>query len=214
MAALDEVLTEIIEDALLDVHTAFPAKVLRYRSDTQRADLQPLVKINGLALQPLLDIPVCWPRAGDAFMTLPLKPGHFVLVICAEESPEVARAGGGIGDSTLRRHSLGSAYCVPGCTPDSQSVTTHADNIVLGFSGGPVIHVKPGGTIALGSENPSAGVGQDTAIEARLSELQTAILAGLGGVPGGSAGVTAFNTSLATNPLWPSPTGSSVVKTE
>lgn len=222
MVGLDQVLAEIIEDALLDVHTAFPAKVMRYDSTKQLADLQPLVQVNGRVLPPLLQVPVCWPRAGDAYMTLPLKQGHHVLVLCSEESTEVVRGGGETGASALRRHGFGGAYCIPGCAPDSQVLDSHPDNIVVGFKDGGQIHVKPDGSISLGSESPSQGVAKGSSTNSEITstladinvlKAATNTLAGiLDGIAPGTS--TAFGVATGAIPHSPSSVESSVVKTE
>lgn len=77
---------------------------------------------------------------------------------------------------------------------------------------------KADGSLVLGALDSEDGVGVDSLIEARFTELKTATLAALGAITpagGGPAAVTAFNNSLnGSNPLWPSPTGSAVVKVE
>jgi hypothetical protein len=79
------------------------------------------------------------------------------------------------------------------------------------------------GAVNLGGPAPSSKVGLNDLIEARFSELKKAIENALSAITapgGGPAAVAAFQAAFTVpgpglpGPLWPSPTGSDVVKSE
>ncbi len=70
---LAQLLKQAIENRLLDVHTALISRIENYDSNTQLADIQPVLKraitslddhIRQEDLPLLVDVPVIFPRAG------------------------------------------------------------------------------------------------------------------------------------------------------
>jgi len=115
-----------VEHALMDVHTARPARVQSYDATTQTADLVPLVR-NAVELPdgtiahedlPVLpSVPVLWPRTADHFIAFALAPGDMVLVVFCDAAIGHWRAAtdGGVTDpGDLRRHSLSHGVAIPG----------------------------------------------------------------------------------------------------
>lgn len=164
---LEEVLSEVLDQRLGDVHTALPGRVERYYPGTQTADCKPLVKLHGMALPVLPNVPIAFQRGGTGFLTFPIVPGDSVLLLFCESSIDRWRASGADNNpGDERRHSLTAAVAIPCLYPTSRAFAAHGTNVVLGLESGKQVHVKAG-AVALGSENPtkSAAVAEQVLIE-------------------------------------------------
>lgn len=117
------VIQQAIEQKLCDVHVSLPGRIVSYDSKTQKAKVQPEIKREysdgrSLELPVLTDVPVIWPRAGGAYLHLPLKPGHQVTILFSERSlDEWKQKGGSIKASERRKHNISDAVCFPGGYP-------------------------------------------------------------------------------------------------
>ena len=154
--SLIDVLNEFFARSMDEVRTAFVGVVQSYNSATQTATIKPPV------LQPvptdsdgreyeqlpvLPAVPVAFPRAGNAFIHVPIASGHKVLVICCENSFHHWRAGN--GDNTQpgdeRRHHLANAVAIPlGIYLENEAlsdVPAVADKVAIGYQGGTKITV-------------------------------------------------------------------------
>ena len=213
MTTLEQAIAELVEDRLLDVHTALPGRVQTYYPADQTADVLLLLTVHGESIPVLPRIPVAFPRGGGAFVSLPLAAGDFVFVLFAEQDIGVwrARAGAPGTPGDLRRHPFSGGVALPCVYPDARKLAdAHATNIVIGFDGGNQVHIKPGGEIATGVENPTKHAAQAEEVLARLNELKSAIN-GWTPVPndGGAALKTALSTLFST---WPTSVASPTVR--
>lgn len=184
-----EVMRNAIAAKMLDLHTCFPASVESYDITEQTVDVKPLLKAaieaqDGLGQAKTLyrsfpvipAVPVAFPRAGDYFMSFPLKPGHMVWIMCAEQSLDdwFANAGKETEPTDATRHTLNGAVAYPGVYPSASKLTdVHADNIVIGKNGGTVVHIK-NNQISLGSETPSDFVALASKVLTELGQVATA----------------------------------------
>ena len=156
-----------VEHALMDVHTARPARVQSYDATTQTADLVPLVR-NAVELPdgtiahedlPVLpSVPVLWPRTADHFIAFALAPGDMVLVVFCDAAIGHWRAAtdGGVTDpGDLRRHSLSHGVAIPGLFHRGAKLS-HAPGysgstprMVVGsdVDGGPRVSIYPDGRL-------------------------------------------------------------------
>lgn len=125
-----DVIRKAIESRLADVHTAMPGKVKSYDRVTQTADVMPLVN----AVAPMADgsdeleelpvipnVRVLWPRAGGAYLHMPMAAGDYVLLVFNEAAIGHWRAGAGepAPPGDVSRHSLSYPYAIPGGWPDA-----------------------------------------------------------------------------------------------
>ncbi len=220
MTALETALANAFDALRSEIHTALPGRVEKYNVATQTADVLPMVKLQGQLLPVLPSVPIAFQRGGGGFLSFPIEAGDFVFLLFAESSIDQWRAkAAATNPGDPRRHSLTAAVALPCLYPTARALASaHATQIALAMDGGAGVFVDDE-TVNLGTPAPSAGVGLDSLIEARLAELDAAIRAALGAITapgGGPAAVAAYNTTLLTppagNPLWPSPTGSDVVK--
>ncbi len=211
---LEDVLAEVLDSRMAQVHTAIPCRVEKYYSDAQTVDCKPMVKQVGVdetgALfsksYPILPrVPVAHPRGGGFFVHFPIAKGDFVFVIFCEASIDQWRAKDGreTHPGDIRRHSLGNAVAYPGLYPTSAKLTSHnTTDMVIGEEGGLTINIEPGGKIRLGNETVDDLVALSSKVDSFISALDT--LFRTTWVPvtmdGGAALKTAYTTSAFPSP--------------
>ncbi|MCA9507907.1 MAG: hypothetical protein KC505_05750 [Myxococcales bacterium] len=183
-----QLLKQAIENRLLELHTAMVGRIERYDAVTQTADIQPVLK-NSVKSEPLpllCDIPVLFPRAGDFFISLPLKKGDFVQVLFNElsidefftESPPVI--------DCSERFTLQGAVAFPGLFSQTKALkSAHKDNLVLGKEQGVQVHITQD-TIKLGSEDAREALAIASKVRSELEYIKSK-----------------FNTHSHTGPMGP-----------
>ena len=73
----------------------------------------------------------------------------------------------------IRTHVLDGAVAIPGLYANDNDLSdAHAENLVIGKTGGVQIHIKPDGTINLGSESPGDAVGLASLVKAELDGIK------------------------------------------
>lgn len=173
-----------VDAALSDVHTAIPAMVKSYDASTQLAEVEPAIKRRFVKpdgtesardLPVIVNVPVVFPRAGDFFLSFPIAPGDFVLLVFSERSMDQWLEKGGKQDPIVSTtFDLSDAVAIPGVYPKTKKLAqAHAQNLVLGKDGGAQIHIKPSGQIHLGQETAPKSVAMSEDIETHLSNLNT-----------------------------------------
>jgi len=148
---LADVLAEWFAREREDLHTAFVGRVERYDAVTQTADVLPLIyrpvtsESNEIVYEqlPVLPaLPVLTPRAGAAYLHMPVSVGDFVLVTCLESAYRHWRQGDGRAEhpGDLRRHHLAHAVCQPVNLYPAQQALADPDDllsrITLGYDDG------------------------------------------------------------------------------
>lgn len=160
--SLEEVLRMATHQALFEVHTALPGKVEKYDEKTQKADVKPLLKRTVInddgtelseSLPVISDVPVLFPRAGGFFISFPVQPGDFVLLVFCERSIDkfTAGTGGEVDPVDLRMHDLSDAVALPAFYPFSRPIKdANPDDLVLGQdAGGAQLAIKDGGKVEI-----------------------------------------------------------------
>ena len=131
------VIRDAIASRLADVHVSLPARIVSYDAATQKAEVQPEIKrtfIDGTSadLPIIVDVPVAWPRAGKAYLHMPLKAGDQVMLVFSERSlDEWKNRGGSVKPKELRKFSISDAWAVPGGYPFSNVVPASASDLTL-----------------------------------------------------------------------------------
>ena len=116
----DRYIQQVIDNSLKDLHTVIPGKIERFDSDTQLAQIKPLIKrrfVNNQEVElPLcINCPVMFPRAGGFVMTFPVKVGDECLVVFSERSLDTWLQSAGVQPPLdTRRHSLSDAIAILG----------------------------------------------------------------------------------------------------
>lgn len=143
MAGVNETptLAQVIQDAidakLLDVHVSMPGTIVTYDAAKQKASVQPSLQkkyATGklITLPVITNVPVIMPRAGKAFVSLPLKAGDSVLLIFAERSIDRWSQKGGVNDpGDPRKFSLSDAFAIPGGYPFNNTFSGDAEDLIV-----------------------------------------------------------------------------------
>lgn len=205
-----EMLTSIFKAELAEVRVCLPGKITAVSGDGGRVSVQPQLKdrflesngtLEEVSLPVIQNVPVQWPRAGNAALTFPLEAGHFVTLFFSDKDmTKWLLNGTETSPDNNRNHHLSDAIAVPGLYPFGEPFTAYSDsNIVLGFDNGKQVHVKPS-EVSLGSETPSDFVALASKVDAALI-----LIKGHQHAVGGTSPTLA---ALGTN------TGSSVVRSE
>lgn len=131
-----------------DLRVAMPGQVIDYDYTKQSATIQPLFqrkyKDGSLKEMPqIYNVPVACPRAGAAFVHMPVKKGDYVLLVFADRSMDKWLSNGGnVDPADTRLHHIADAIAYPGLYPFSDpAAVTNADDIVI-RNGNTIMHVK------------------------------------------------------------------------
>lgn len=149
-----KVITDAIDNKLLQTHTAFPAEIVSYDATLQRAKIQPVLKkkyrTGEIVEVPVInDVPVAWPRAGQAIMHFPLKAGDTGLAICSERSVDLWKTfGGKVDPKDTRKHDYSDAFFLPGPAPKINPVAgLSSGKVTLQFNALTKLELSDDGTI-------------------------------------------------------------------
>lgn len=125
----EEALRLAMEDHAAQMWTALPGIVTAVNLAAQTVSVQPAIQgmqsdQNGISsavnLPLLVDVPICWPRAGGFAVTFPVKAGDEVLVVFASRCIDSWWQSGGIGaPAEARMHDLSDGFAI--LAPTSQA---------------------------------------------------------------------------------------------
>lgn len=184
---LAALLENVIQSRLASIHTAMPAKVVRYYPDTQTADVQPVLNniepdadggVISETLPQIPSVPVAFPRGGGGFVSFPMQVGDPVWLIFGERSIDSWMAKSQEGDPGVARYfDLSDAVAYPGAYPQQKNlVNADAANIVIGFDDGRQIHIEPGsGNIQIGKKAADDFVALAQKVLTELTKIQTSM---------------------------------------
>lgn len=246
LATVLELLERNIKNSLF---AHLPATIMAYDPTTQIASVKPMVMTNTEAedgstiidqIPIIYNVPVMMPRSEDMFINLPVKVGDYVMLAFQDRSIEgwinsVVSADPVTASPSdpqdVRAHDLSDCVALPGLYPITKPLATaSALNLNLGHDTGKQIHIKPTGTIALGSEVPGDFVALASKVLTELQNIATdinnlkSVWATYGATPvlpdpvAQSAADTVFLKSVgstwSTSPVTPSTVASAVVESE
>jgi hypothetical protein len=155
--SIEDVLAQAIESALLDVHTSIPGRIKSYDSETQRADVEIVIKrAQESASGPVVEedypvipnVPIAWPKGGGYGITFPLNDGDHVWLIFSESAIGRWRTTGEVrGPGDLARHDLSYPIAIPCDAADANPLPASASKMkVTVASGGGVDISEDGGS--------------------------------------------------------------------
>ncbi len=129
----------VITAKLLEMFTAMPGQVESYNATLGLANIQPgikrkFIKDNETVNLPIINnVPVVFPRSGQAALTFPLKKGDSVLLVFSQRSLDNWKLAGGVVEAgDPRHHDLSDAFAIPGGYPKVEPlVGVDPDNVVL-----------------------------------------------------------------------------------
>lgn len=159
--SLAEVVRVAIRASLADVHTAIPARVVKYDVTRQMVSVQPVIKVAHIteddkraveSLPQIVNVPVQFPSGGGYRITFPMKEGDTGLVLFSEASLDIwLSKGGDVDPADDRRFSLADAVFVPGVRDFAHALKSAADDrMTMGKDDGLQIHID-GSKIKIGS---------------------------------------------------------------
>lgn len=148
---LQRVVREFIRLFMLDMNFSLPAVVEAVHPDKQTVDVRPtIMKRNQLTKQNyqralLLNVPFQFPRGGDSYVTLPIKPGdEGVLIFAGRDIRAWKELGGAQPIRSDRILDYNDALFIPGISAIPNAVPGYdPDNITI-VKNGKKITVKDG----------------------------------------------------------------------
>lgn len=146
-----QAIKQLIENRVCEIHTGMPGRIVSYDAAKQKASVQPELKRkfrDGSVLNvPVIpDVTVCMPRAGKAFLSLPLKPGDKVWIQFAERNTDEWKQTGSESDPSNipRKHDFSDAFCYPGGYPFNNPAEMDANDVLL-VNDKAILRLKSGG---------------------------------------------------------------------
>lgn len=176
---------------LLNVHTAFPGKIVTYDYTQKRASIQPQIdkKYTDGTTQPmpiLNNVPVVFPYASGASITFPVNEGDTCLVVCCERSIDNWITNGLQQPPTdPRKLDLSDGVAIMGLVPYNQ--TSPADNntdFLISYAGSK-IRIKADGAVVI-----------ETATTVAIGTSSTEVLDVLSQLMGLLTGLTVMGTAF------------------
>ena len=204
-----EVIRGALESHTASMHTITVGRVDSYDALTQTANVQPVMQrafnVEGNTefekLPLIFNVPVIWPRAGGAFIHLPLaKDDHVVLGFTDTDIAPWRTTGSESEPDDLRRHSLSNAIAFAGITHatgvlsvNPLDIAMRALGLVLGIDGGDAVIGFSSAGIQLGRGPVVLPVALAPPVDANFATLNAAIAAVAAAVSGLT---TAFTTHI------------------
>lgn len=223
-----ELLREVIESRLADVHTSIPGRIVSYDASTQTADVEIVVRRaeraeSGAVVHedyPVIQsVPVGWPHGGGYSLQFPLEAGDGVWLVFSEAATAQWRATGERSNpGDLDRHDISYPIALPCARHDGQPLPPGADALLTVPSGGSLsISTDGGAPEAIPRDDHLQAELQR--IQSDLSTLKSAISAGFtavgeGGAASGNAANTAFQGASGAVPSTPGNTASDTLRAE
>ena len=155
MTTMTDAMRQAVLFQLYDVHTALPGQIVSYDYTTQKAVIQPCLKksyLDGTTQEmPILNnVPVIFPRAGEASLTFPVVPGDTCLLLFIERSTDLWKSVGGIvAPNDPRKFDLSDAVAIMGLMPFTEnSLSDNNEDVLLTYKGSN-IRIKASGDIQI-----------------------------------------------------------------
>lgn len=143
---MTELLREVIESRLADVHTSIPGRVVSYDASTQTADVEIVIfradqaetgEVVHEAYPVVPNVPVAWPSGGGYSLQLPLAAGDGVWLVFSEAAVANWRDTGDVSPpGDLDRHDLSYPIAIPGARHKGQALPATTSALLTVPSGG------------------------------------------------------------------------------
>jgi len=153
---------EIVKQALFETRVAVPAIIQEFDAEKQVATVQIAIREivrtttgpKTLAIAPIYNVPVVFPRGGGFVLTMPLKAGDECLLVFSDNCFDLWWARGGVQDQfERRRHDLTDCFAVPGPWSQQRLVVGYATDAtqLRSEDGAAVIEITATGDINITS---------------------------------------------------------------
>lgn len=158
---IGEAIYEGLDSMLALVHTNSVGQVVSFDRDLQTCVVQPVLKARregvseAEALPQIEDVPMVFFGSGDFWITVDVKPGSYVAMICGERSIATWLNAGGIVDPELRqKFQLSDAIAfaginpipdalVPGVAADALEIRNRLGTVVAHLEGSKMVLTAP-----------------------------------------------------------------------
>lgn len=155
MTTMTDAMRQAVLFQLYDVHTALPGQIISYDYSIQKATIQPCLKksyLDGTTQEmPILNnVPVIFPRSGEASLTFPVLPGDTCLLLFVERSTDLWKSVGGVvAPNDPRKFDLSDAVAIMGLLPFSEnSLSENNEDVLLTYKNSS-IRIKASGDIQI-----------------------------------------------------------------
>jgi len=157
----EESLRMALEDFQSQIWTALPGVVSGVDLDKQTVSVQPTIQgsvssadgsSQSVNLPVLVDVPVCWPRAGGFALTFPVNVGDEVLVVFASRCIDSWWQSGGVGaQAEVRMHDLSDGFAIlaPTSQPKKLNGVSNANVQLRDEDGTTFLEITPDGKARL-----------------------------------------------------------------
>lgn len=187
---LTELLRAAIDQELVELHTCLPGRIESYDAGTGLAQVKPLLKrklagrTDPVEMQVISGVPVVFPRAGGAFLRLPVAAGTLCLLVFAERSLDRWLSGDGSATDPGMplKHHINDAIAIPGLYTKSSPVPSNgaADSLEIA-SGTTYIEITSAGKVKINSTgNVEVTAGGDAKVNATGKVVLTSTNVNLG----------------------------------
>lgn len=147
-----QILIEMVQKEIANIHTASPGKIISYDPGTGLASVQPSLKFKvpdgrELDMPVIIGVPVIFPSGsgGNASVSFPIQAGDGCLIVFAERSIDDWVKGGDSDDP--RKHDLTDAIAIPGLyTFGVPAIAAHPNDTCL-KNGSTVLRIESGGSV-------------------------------------------------------------------
>lgn len=151
----EEAIGEAMRQNALEMRVSCPGTVIRYDHKKQLVDVRPDFKRKYqdgvVADAPIIyNVPVKHPRAGVAYIHMPLKPGHKVELTFSDRSLDKWLSNGEAADpEDTRSHHISDATAYPGCYPFSDAADVNNGNDLIVKNDNIEFRIKPNGRLQI-----------------------------------------------------------------
>ena len=137
---LDDVVKNIVDIRISNIHTALPGIIQTYDAAKQKASVIPAIKKtyikDGKTIteqMPVIEnVPVCFLRSKHSSITFPLKQGDEGLIVFCERSLERWLASGGVTENgDPRKYDLKDAVFYPGLEDFDAGTVTEGESLAI-----------------------------------------------------------------------------------
>jgi phage baseplate assembly protein gpV len=175
-----------------DLHTCLPARIIGLDYKTQKATVQPLIKMrytdagsnpDGLVdMSSIPSVPLIFPSSKFATMTFPVKAGDLVLLVFSQRSVDTFKYSDGsapIDPNDYRMHDYSDAFAICGLGTFTTALGIDPDNTVIRMNAGQSneskIVMKPDGNVEIYSSNQMViNTNSDTIINSSANAIVNA----------------------------------------
>lgn len=150
-SSYESLFKRMLDIFMLDYYFCLPCVVEAVNVSKQSVDIRPVLKSYSMATKSsesralIKDVPFWIYRAGDTYMTLPIKPGDTGLAIFSQRDiSNWKEIGGEVPLQSTRIHDYNDALFLPYFGPTSKAIQNYnADNITI-VKNGKIIEVQDG----------------------------------------------------------------------